>query len=944
MLFGLPPRKRNFYRPKTSGKMGGRLTIQDPIIGEYMIERSDEVKNGAATCYTPDGEQHEEQWLIDQLKGMTNETYESIFSFSALDLKGFRQMKAEDLGEVLLGIGLTGSAEIYTIERSLDSKLDSLFKPNGKNPTINQQLNKLDSIFGSLHTFSSNEATYRKKQLEKTTLASEITHLHEELNEAKDEILMIEKKQHALPMISEYQHLSEELLKYPREINFPTNGIERLQKLKERQLPLTSDLANIKSNINETKLKISKLHEQVLTEKTYENASQVINQKQHYYENKSKRNKYKEEIKNKDFQLNDRLQELNIPLSIKDLEFLTFPFHIEQTWGDLRNNTERLEFEKEQHQLEYVSLNNQRNALVKELRLIKDKVLPEEQLQDLQSTLKLSDQSDYEQQVSMKQVDQQKQWKKTKMNKQKRMKNIFISTIPISIMTTLAAIFSKTPTLYIFSVIILLLGIGQWLWGIRSMKETEEILFLKRPDEQPKVQLSTQERQNIDQLIAAHHKNKQDYSLITTQLKSVDVQLIKWNEKKAALKQQTLRLDEQIEDEISNYSFLSEVDCLYWPELFYMLKELIKEKQEQLYLETEYEAIERKQSNYEASIHEVIQQFVNNEQSQSVANKLNDLEKRMEQHRYATRLIEQHKSELENNKKQLKERKQKLATYEEAIVSLFTIAEVTNEEDFYKRAKQLEAKQLIKERLKKTHHQLAMVFPQTVKEELINDKLDEQTLEISHQQLKKKIAEIEKGLKQKNEQLTKLIVDINNLESSESHSETRHQFNMEQEHLRELVHEWSVLKTAKEMLARTKQTYRNKYLKQVIETTSTYFSMLTNGAYKQVFAPTDDKLFQVEAATDVRYHVNELSEGTMDQLYVSLRIAISEMMSEQHQLPFIIDDAFVHFDARRTKQVMKLLTDISKRQQVILFTCKKEVAESVPAHDVIKLEKVQHAI
>src|SRR5690625_2799620 len=58
MLFGLPPKQRTFYRPKTSGKMGGRLTVIDPVIGEYIIERLDEVQNGAARCYVPDGQEY----------------------------------------------------------------------------------------------------------------------------------------------------------------------------------------------------------------------------------------------------------------------------------------------------------------------------------------------------------------------------------------------------------------------------------------------------------------------------------------------------------------------------------------------------------------------------------------------------------------------------------------------------------------------------------------------------------------------------------------------------------------------------------------------------------------------------------------------------------------------------------------------------------------------
>src|SRR5690625_6740658 len=81
MLFGLPPKMRSFYRPKSSSKLGGRLTLIDDHGEAFTIERLDQVRNGAAVCYTPDGGEHDEAWLTDRLKGMTSATYQSIYSF-----------------------------------------------------------------------------------------------------------------------------------------------------------------------------------------------------------------------------------------------------------------------------------------------------------------------------------------------------------------------------------------------------------------------------------------------------------------------------------------------------------------------------------------------------------------------------------------------------------------------------------------------------------------------------------------------------------------------------------------------------------------------------------------------------------------------------------------------------------------------------------------------
>lgn len=166
MLFGLPPKRRTFFRPKTSSRMGGRLLITDDTVGEFTIERFDEVRNGRALCYTPDGSEYSEDWLKERLQGMTYSTYQSIFSFSALDLNDIETMSEADLGEVLLGIGLTGSKNILAIEKQLDDEMGDLFKPFGKKPLMNQQLDKLEASFQQLTLHKNVEATYREKKVQ----------------------------------------------------------------------------------------------------------------------------------------------------------------------------------------------------------------------------------------------------------------------------------------------------------------------------------------------------------------------------------------------------------------------------------------------------------------------------------------------------------------------------------------------------------------------------------------------------------------------------------------------------------------------------------------------------------------------------------------------------------------------------------------------------------
>ena len=64
-----------------------------------------------------------------------------------------------------------------------------------------------------------------------------------------------------------------------------------------------------------------------------------------------------------------------------------------------------------------------------------------------------------------------------------------------------------------------------------------------------------------------------------------------------------------------------------------------------------------------------------------------------------------------------------------------------------------------------------------------------------------------------------------------------------------------------------------------------------------------------------------MSEGTCDQIYLALRIALLESsLNGREPLPFIVDDILIMFDNERTAAALKVLSHFSQTTQVILFT------------------------
>lgn len=67
------------------------------------------------------------------------------------------------------------------------------------------------------------------------------------------------------------------------------------------------------------------------------------------------------------------------------------------------------------------------------------------------------------------------------------------------------------------------------------------------------------------------------------------------------------------------------------------------------------------------------------------------------------------------------------------------------------------------------------------------------------------------------------------------------------------------------------------------------------------------------------------SEGTTDQLYLALRLAVAQELTPD--APLILDDAFVRFDNTRLQAALELLQEIAEEKQVILFTCQSREQE-----------------
>ena len=103
---------------------------------------------------------------------------------------------------------------------------------------------------------------------------------------------------------------------------------------------------------------------------------------------------------------------------------------------------------------------------------------------------------------------------------------------------------------------------------------------------------------------------------------------------------------------------------------------------------------------------------------------------------------------------------------------------------------------------------------------------------------------------------------------------------------------------------------------------------ITSGRYGDLRADESLTLKTVAPETgDVVVSV-ELSGGTVDQMYLALRLSMAEMIAPLNEkLPLIMDEVFAQYDGERISETFKYLYELSGERQVILFTCKSREIE-----------------
>lgn len=146
----------------------------------------------------------------------------------------------------------------------------------------------------------------------------------------------------------------------------------------------------------------------------------------------------------------------------------------------------------------------------------------------------------------------------------------------------------------------------------------------------------------------------------------------------------------------------------------------------------------------------------------------------------------------------------------------------------------------------------------------------------------------------------------------------------------ELLQKEEVINLAIENLNKAYEEMKTTITPKFTNNLSEGIKEITNNKYEKV-AINDENGMIIENARGEYIEANKLSTGTIDQLYLALRLSMIKDLSKE-TLPIILDETFAYFDNARLEKIIQYLNEKAKEHQTIIFTCtnrEKEILDNL---------------
>jgi uncharacterized protein YhaN len=140
----------------------------------------------------------------------------------------------------------------------------------------------------------------------------------------------------------------------------------------------------------------------------------------------------------------------------------------------------------------------------------------------------------------------------------------------------------------------------------------------------------------------------------------------------------------------------------------------------------------------------------------------------------------------------------------------------------------------------------------------------------------------------------------------------------------ELSREYEALALAAQVLGEANSEIQTRFSPMLSRRATQYMSVLTEEQYTGLTLDRELTAAVRRQEDTTAWPAAFLSGGTLDQMYLALRLAICDLtLGGEEPCPVVLDDALVNFDHQRCVRCLTLLQELAQTRQILLFSCRE---------------------
>lgn len=187
------------------------------------------------------------------------------------------------------------------------------------------------------------------------------------------------------------------------------------------------------------------------------------------------------------------------------------------------------------------------------------------------------------------------------------------------------------------------------------------------------------------------------------------------------------------------------------------------------------------------------------------------------------------------------------------------------------------------------------------------------------QKLKEKKAKVQERRKIFTESLQERRIKIENLK--EEATERKADYSK----IEKIRKEIQAIAMAEEKIKEAAANLQKMTAQRLQDKISEIFSEITNGKYRRILLTEN---FDIYLDTGEKYlQLYQVSYGTVEQVYLALRLACSEILCKEEDIPLVFDETFAMYDEKRLIQALKYISQ--RKSQIILFSSNKREIQAL---------------